>query len=360
MAWLFARYMSTPYQFYQHYSDTDKIIASSTDGDFLNHLIEGMRSSHHADLYASLDKLSNDRDVDIEHMCTSNHQEFVGSVNKLDKARVECTSLGTEILKLVQSYQSSTDNLAAQKKNLVDSRSVRQNIDESSESLRECLEMLSLANQVHDLVATKKHYAALRALDELRLLLRVQDSTRYKIGDLIEKSIPSTEKAIAEAVMNNLNAWLTKVREEWSQLIGEFAFYHTDQRRLRQKNRAEKDPNLAAFKLNSPMELVADETEEYDLLDDELPGLDFGFESLFEAIHIHEALGQSDRFRIEYGVTRRRQKDLIVPMTLRINDAEASELKTLLECITGFFVVERATMQRTESLRLSTDVKHTG
>lgn len=314
-----------------------------------------MRSSHHATLYSALDRISADRDVDIEQMCTTNHQEFVNSVNKLDKARVDCTSLGTEIVNLVQSYQSSTDNLAAQKKNLVDSRSVRQNIDESSEALKECLEVLRLANQVHDLVAKQNHYAALRALDELRALLRTMESTRYHIGDLIEKSIPATQKMIAEAVMNDLNTWLYRIRDV-SQYIGEVAFFHTEQRRTRQKERAAQDPNLAAFKLNSPVELVADETEEYDVLNDEDAQLQVDFTPLLEAIHIHEALDQSDRFRSEYAITRRRQKDLILPVTLRVNNEEASDLKTLLESITGFAIVERATMKQTEGLRSNVDV----
>ena len=332
-----------------------QITASNNDGDFLGHLIDGMRNSSHNDLLWALDKVSNDRDRDIEHMCTSNHGEFVGSVNQLDKAREDCTSLGNEILDLVQSYQSSTDNLTGQKKNLVDSKSVRQNIDESSEALKECLEVLRLANQVHDLVAKQNHYAALRALDELQTVLRVRESARYKVGELIERSIPATQRMIAEAVMSDLNNWLYRIRDV-SQYIGELAFFHTEQRRARQKERAAADTNLAPFKLNTPIELVTDETQEHDIFKDEATELDVNFTPLFEAIHIHEALGQSDRFRSEYAVTRRRQKDLIVPLSLRINDDEASELKTLLESIAGFAIVERATMKKTEHLRASVDV----
>ena len=332
-----------------------QIVASSNDGDFLDHLVEGMRHTNHIDLLWALDKVSNDRDRDIEHMCTSNHGEFVSSVNHLDRARQDCTKLGSEILNMVQDYQSSTDNLASQKKNLVDSKSVRQNIEESSGALKECLEVLRLSNQVHDLVAKQNHYAALRALDELQTLLRDRESSRYKIGELIEKSIPATQKMIAEAVMNNLNTWLYRIRDV-SQFIGEVAFFHTEQRRARQKERAQAETRLAAFKVNSPIELVADETEEYDVLNDEEAELNVDFTPLFEAIHIHEALGQSDRFRSEYAVTRRRQKDLIVPLSLRINDDEASELKTLLESIAGFAIVERATMKKTDNLRANVDV----
>ena len=314
-----------------------------------------MRGFNHSALLHQLDKFSIERDADIEHICTSNHQEFVNSVNKLDRGRVDSTNLGTEILNLVQSYQTSIENLAAQKKNLVDSRSLRQNIDESSEALKECLEVLRLANQVHDLVGKQNHYAALRALDELQSMLRLRSGTRYSIGDLIKKSIPATQKMIAEAVMSDLNTWLYRIRDV-SQYIGEVAFYRTEQRRSRQKERVVKDAYLGNFKLNSAIELVADETEEYDVLNDEEAQVQVDFTPLFECIHIHEALGQNDRFRSEYATTRRRQKDLIIPPSLKLDDDEVSELKTLLESIAGFAIVERATMKRTETLRTSADV----
>lgn len=332
-----------------------QIVASTNDTDFLDHIVDGMRHGDQNNLLWALEKVCVDRDRDIEHVCTSNHGEFVNSINKLDQARGDCTSLGTEILNMVQDYQSSTDNLAAQKKNLVDSKSVRQNIDESSGALKEGLEVLQLANHVHELVGKQNHYAALRALDELQNLLRVRESLRYKIGELIEKSIPATQKMIAEAVMHDLNNWLFRIRDV-SQFIGEVAFFHTEQRRSRQKERAQEDPNLAPFKVNSPVELVADETEEYDVLNDEEADLQVDFTPLFEAIHIHEALGQSDRFRSEYAVTRRRQKDLILPLSMKINDEEASDLKTLLESIAGFAIVERATMKKTDNLRANVDV----
>jgi hypothetical protein len=318
-------------------------------------LIESLKVNDHSDLLQSLARVSADRDADIEDICTNNHQEFVTSVTHLDQGRGECTKLGNEILNLVSSYQSSTDNLAAQKKNLVDSRNVRQNIDESSEALKECLEVLRLANQVHDLVAKQNHYAALRALDELQATLQTRETVRYKVGDLIEKSVPATQKMIAEAVMADLNTWLYHIRDV-SQYIGEVAFFHTEQRRSRQKERLEKDEYLGSFKLNSAIELVADETNEYDVLNDEAAQLQVDFTPLFECLHIHEAIGKVDSFKTEFAVTRRRQKDLIIPPTLRLDDEESLQLKTLLESIAGFTIVERAMTNRTENFRGESDV----
>lgn len=258
----------------------------------------------------------------------------------------------TEILDLNQSIQSSTEKLAEQKRALVESRGVRQNIDEATQALRDCLEVLQLANQVHDLLGKKSHYSALRALDELQNV-HLKEVTQYKIADLIQKSVPATKKLIAEAVMTDLNTWLYRIRET-TPYLGEVAFYHTEQRRTRQKDRADTNNYLSNFKLNSAIELTSDETEEFDLLDNDEVQVDFT--PLFECIHIHDALGESDKFRAEYATTRRQQKDLLMPASITLVDPEGASLNELLEGIAGFAIVEKATMKKAPDLRSAADV----
>lgn len=274
------------------------------------------------------------------------------SVNQLLHVRERTVSLTSEILGLNESIQSSTEKLAEQKKALVESRGVRQNIDEATRALQDCLEVLRLANQVHDLLGKKNHYSALRALDELQNV-HLKEVTQYKIAEMIQRSVPATEKLIAEAVMTDLNTWLFRIRES-SQFLGEVAFYHTEQRRTRQKERAEASTYLSNFKLNSALELVSDEIEEFSILDNE--DLQVDFTPLFECIHIHDALGQTDKFRAEYATTRRQQKDLLMPVSITLVDAEAASLSELLEGIAGFAIVERATMKKAPELRSAVDV----
>lgn len=280
-------------------------------------------------------------------MCNTNHQEFVTSVNQLLRVRAGTVNLTSEILSLNQSIQSSTEKLAAQKKALVDSRGVRQNINEATQALQDCLEVLRLANQVHDLSSKKSHYAALRALDELQDV-HLKEITHFKIAEMIQKSVPATKKLIAEAVMTDLNTWLYRIRET-SQFLGEVAFNHTEQRRTRLKDRAETFAYPHIFKLNSALELVSDENEEFDILDNEDVQVDFT--PLFECLHIHDALGQLDQFRAEYAATRKRQKELLLPSQITLGDEEESTLSALLEGIAGFAIVERATMRKAPHLR---------
>lgn len=304
-------------------------------------------------LLQSLSRFASAKEAEIETICNTNHQEFVSSVNQLLSIREGTVSLTAEILDLNQSIQASTERLAEQKKALVESRSHRQNIDETSHAIQDCLEVLRLANQVHDLLAKKNHYAALRALEELQNV-HLKGVTQYKIADMIQRSVPATQRAIAEAVLSDLNTWLYRIRE-MSQFLGEIALYHTECRKTRQKERAEKLPYLEHFKLNSAIELVSDEHEEYDLLQNE--ELQVDFTPLFECLHIHQSLGRVDKFRAEYANTRCRQKELLIPASITLLDEDGASLHNLLEEMAGFAIVERATMKRVPDLRSSIDVK---
>ncbi|EXJ86497.1 hypothetical protein A1O3_03448 [Capronia epimyces CBS 606.96] len=334
-----------------------QIVTSSSEADTLDQLIPyikdysyGNKTSH---LLGQLADLAAEREAEIERQCNSNHQEFVKSVNQLLRIREGTVTLTNEILELNQSIQASTENLVAQKKALVESRGVRQNIDDASHALQDCLEVLRLANQVQELRDQKKHYAALRALDELQTV-HLQSVTQYKLSELIQKSVPATQKAIAEAVMADLNTWLFRVRE-MSQYLGELSFYHTELRKQRLKERAEKDAYLANFKLNSAIELVGDEHEEFDLLKSE--DLEVDFSPLFEALHIHRSLGQMDKFKADYASSRRAQRDLLLQNSISLVDDELGDLHTLLEDIAGFTIMERATMKKIPDLRSTIDVE---
>lgn len=343
-----------------------QIILSSSDADYLDQLIPALKdatlSNRTPGLIRSLSQYADDREADIERIGLTKHEEFLASVNQLQQVREGTSQLTSEILKLNQSIQASTEKLAAQKEALVDTRSVRQNIAEASEALQESLKILHAVNQAHDLIRKKKYYAALKALDDLQnehLIPTIQNkyATQHNLAEIIQKSIPSSQKAISEAVMSDLNTWLYRIRET-SQFLGEVAFYHTNIRRSRQKERMEANPYMRNFKLNSAIELVYDESEEFDVLNNE--ELQVDFDPLFECLHIHEALGQIEKFKSEYAATRRQQKDLLLPSSVNLVDEESETfLSALLEGIAGFAIIEKATMRKVHNLRSPVDVRIT-
>ena len=157
---------------------------------------------------------------------------------------------------------------------------------------------------------------------------------------------------VADAVMTDLNTWLFRIRET-SQFLGEVAFYAIEQRRSRQKDRCEHDAHLEPFKLNSPVELALDEHIDFDVLENDDVQVDFT--PLLECLHIHSSLGQTEKFRTEYAATRRQQKELLMPQSITLVDAEGSSLSELLEGIAGFAIVEKVSMEKAPGLRSTAD-----
>ncbi|KAH8895180.1 exocyst complex subunit Sec15-like protein [Thozetella sp. PMI_491] len=340
----------------------NQLVLATNDSEFLDQLIPVLKdaatSSRTSALVQSLSQYAEEREGDIERIGLTKHEEFLGSVNQLQKVREGTVSLTAEILDLNQSIQASTEKLAEQKQALVNTRGVRQNITDVSDALNESLKILHAVNNAHDLIRKKKYYGALKSLEDLQnehLIPTIQNkyATQYRLADLIQKSIPASQKTISEAVMNDLNTWLFRIRET-SQFLGEVAFYHTEQRRERQRKRVESDEFMNHFKLNSAIELVFDEDNDFDVLDNEEVKVDFT--PLFEALHIHDALGQSDKFRSDYSATRRQQKELLMAVSVDLmSEDEDASLSALLEGIAGFAIIERGTMSRAPQLRSAVD-----
>ncbi|TDZ29209.1 Exocyst complex component sec15 [Colletotrichum spinosum] len=351
-----------PQTYDDYHVAVQQIILASSDPDFLDQLIpvlkDATKSNRTSSLTQNLNRYAEEREIDIERIGLTQHEEFLGSVNQLQSVREGTVALTAEILSLNQSIQASTKKLADQKQSLVNTRAVRQNIADASDALEESLKILHAVNHAHDLIRQKQYYAALKSLDDLQnehLIPTIQNvyATQHQLADLIQMSIPLSQKTISEAVMSDLNTWLFRIRET-SQFLGEVAFYHTELRRTRQRDRVDRDGFLNNFKLNSSIELVFDESEEFDVLDNE--ELQVEFKPLFECLHIQSALGQSEKFRAEYAATRRQQKDLLLPSSVGLATDDESSLSSLLESIAGFAIIERATMCRVPHLRSAVDI----
>lgn len=336
---------------------------ASSDLDFLDQLIpllkDASTSNRTSSLAQSLSHYAEDREAEIENIGLTKHEEFLSSVTQLQKVREGTINLTAEILELNQSIQSSTQELAEQKQKLVDKRAIRQNVADASDALNGSLKILHAVNHAHELIRKKRYYAALKSLEDLQnehLIPIIQNkyATQQQLADMIQKSIPTSQKSIGDAVMNDLNTWLFRIRET-SQFLGEVTFYHTEMRRSKHKERSEHNDTLSNFKLNSAIELVYDEAEEFDVLDNE--ELQVDFQPLFECLHIHQALGRSDKLRADYAATRRQQKDLLIPTSIHVDGDEEPSLNSLLEGIAGFAVIEKATMRRVPQLRSAVDVE---
>ena len=337
-------------------TDCQPQISLSSSEDYLDELIPVIKDARYNDrtsqLMHALTHASAQYESEIKQIGSRNYKEFVDSVGQLRQVREGCKNLTMEVLDLNESIHQSIAELAKHKQAIVDCHSVRRNIDEASRALRACLDVLSLANQVHQLLNKKNNYAALRALDELRNV-HLREIHRFKIAEMVEESVPATQQLISENVIRDLYTWLYRLRE-LSPGVGEKAFDQTRRRQARQRERASFIPELGRSKLNSAMELVADEDDDFDpMLNDDIQVV---FTPLLECIHIQERIGLLEFFRAEYAATRRRQMELLLPASIILDDEENADLCFLLHGIAGFAIIERETMKLTYNFRSSNDV----
>lgn len=286
-------------------------------------------------------------------MCNDNHTEFVSSVDKLLNVRKGTVDLKEQITDLNLEVQESGVDLAEVKKGLIDARAVSRNVEEAVETLETCLKILNMTNRIREYVDDKNFYAALRALADLQNV-QLQDIAQYEFVTMIKESIPSIKRMIQDAVMAQLKSWLFDIREK-SRAVGRSAFDDTLRRKERWREQVERNPTLQFARLNSSIELVLNEENDFDALDNDDVSIDFT--TLFECMHIFGEIGSAKEFKHQYANDRRTQKDLLLASAIVIGpEGDITALEHLLWDITGFAIIEHFTLHKARQFRTQEEV----
>lgn len=236
---------------------------------------------------------------------------------------------------------------------MIDARAVSRNIGEAVEKLDGCLKILNMTNRIREYVDDKNFYAALRALSDLQNI-QLREIAQYQFVVMIKESIPSIKKMIQDAVMARLKAWLFEIREK-SRDVGRAAFEDTLRRKDRWRRQIERNPTLQFTKLNSSIELVLNEDNEFDALHNDMVSVEFT--TLFECMHIFGELGSAAEFKRQYARDRRTQNDLLLKSNIIIGeDGDISSLEHLLWDFTGFAIIEHYTLHKARQFRTQDEV----
>lgn len=166
-------------------------------------------------------------------------------------------------------------------------------------------------------------------------------------------SIPSIKQRIQDAVMRNLKEWLLTLRIS-STKVGQLAFQKTIERQKMWNQCIKMDPRLQSCEFNSPVEWVLSEWDDYDVTSNEHVRIDFT--CLFESFHIYDELGLRDEFRMSYENDRRMQKDLLIPYSMVIQNKDMSAIRSLLQDIAGFVIIEKKTLTKISALRSEEEI----
>jgi len=145
---------------------------------------------------------------------------------------------------------------------MLESRRVGQNIDDTIDTLQACLRVLDLSDKVGRLIEKRKHYAALRALDDLESN-QLKPVLHFPFAAHMLARLASTRQQIRDAVTREMKAWLFEAREA-SRTVGKLALEGLEQRNRRWKARKARDVDgtLRLARINGPVELAVSERHE--------------------------------------------------------------------------------------------------
>ncbi|CAG8582591.1 18435_t:CDS:10 [Dentiscutata erythropus] len=292
------------------------------------------------------------KEGEIERMCNSNYQEFVHSVDQLLKVRQGTVNLKNKIIDLNYDVQKSGKKVAAKKKELIQTRKIQKNIDEAVDTFQLCLHVLDMANRVNHLVEERKYYSALRVLEELQTV-HLRKVIQYDFAKHMHESIPVMQNSVKDAVTKEMKEWLYRVREVTRQ-VGKIAMEQMSLRQKRWKVKVSQNPDLRSVPVSSPIEIVMNEENEFNIINNDEVLIDF--KPLYQCLHIHEELGKLSEFKTNYEEDRRAQANLVLSESYTLRDSNEKGFEAFLQDVVGFFVIEQIIVQSTQNFRSRAEV----
>ncbi|GHJ89092.1 hypothetical protein NliqN6_5494 [Naganishia liquefaciens] len=317
-------------------------------------LVKTLQDTQTSQLYLrSLDTFVQEKEHEIERICNENYEDFASAVGMLLSLREGTGHLKGQISQLDEQIGQVGSELSNKKRALLRHKKVARNIDEAIDSLQSCLRVLDQVNKVKELIASKKYFGALRALEGLRTLppSTISSTPFYQ---QIMLSIPLFRTEIKSAVTAEQNAWLLGIRES-SPLVGQLALRHMEVRAKKWKAKVERDGNAKQVRIGSAIELVNNEKSEFNPLQNEHISVDF--KPLLQCIHIYDALYSRAELQQAYQANRQRQAQLILSTRGAITPENISTtLPGLMEDLVGFFIIEQHVLKTTRTFRTAREI----
>lgn len=307
----------------------------------------------------------------LQEFCTEDRaREMLASVSNLKSTQTHIVDLTKQILDLRGGVDRSTQGVVVTSRELVDVQTrVQFNVAESLKQINSCLDLLLQARGCRESLDAGRYIAALQRVKDIERKLEFDENdimdTSSAVVQYLSLMIPAIKSQIIDDTLNHLHDWLTHIREEQQDDIGKKTLKKTSERKKRLNNEAQnKKPFLKQFPMNSAVELSFAEADDEE--DDEQMAMDITFTPLLEYIHIQTALGGLETFRAEYATLRERQMEGFlsrknIKLSLAGGSAggqqqQPSDIRSFLESVAGFMIVERCTAGKVPRFRSKEDV----
>ncbi|KAM4809791.1 exocyst complex component 6B isoform 2-T2 [Rhinophrynus dorsalis] len=307
----------------------------------------------HAQFMEKLEMRIRNHDREIEKMCNFHYQGFVDSITELLKVRGEAEKLKNQVTDTNRRLQLDGAELLSSMKELQQCRIQQRNIAATVDKLNMCLPVLEMYSKLRTQMKTKRHYPALKTLEQLEHTFLPQVS-HYRFCQVMVDNIPKLREEIKEVSMSDLKDFLESIRKH-SERIGETAMKQAQQQRnldnllsLQIKGglgRRSKKDLCPSPEVNGTSPMSEQDSGildvEYEDDDEEAPGTQdlVDFSPVYRCLHIYTVLGSREVFENYYRKQRRKQARLVLQPPSNMHETLDGYRKYFHQ-IVGFFVVE--------------------
>ncbi|XP_075711759.1 exocyst complex component 6B [Rhinoderma darwinii] len=326
-------------------------------GPTLRSVYDGAEHSHFME---KLEVRIRNHDREIEKMCNFHYQGFVDSITELLKVRGEAEKLKNQVMDTNRRLQVDGAELLSTMKELQQCRVQQRNIAATVEKLSLCLPVLEMYSKLREQMKAKRHYPALKTLEQMEHTYLPQVS-HYRFCLTMVENIPKLREEIKDVSMSDLKDFLESIRKH-SERIGEFAMKQAQQQRSLDKiltlqtkgilgKRYKKDfclsPEVNGTSPMSDQDSGILEVEE----DEEAPGTQdlVDFSPVYRCLHIYTVLGSREVFENYYRKQRRKQARLVLQPPSNMHETLDGYRKYFHQ-IVGFFMVEDHILHTTVGL----------
>ncbi|KAF8351587.1 rsec15 [Amanita rubescens] len=305
--------------------------SSSENLEQLGPIIKLIHSNRHQEAYLrTIQGLIESKDAEIERICSENYQDFIASVSTMFTVKAYTDAMKESIASLDGGVSQLGKGLVEKKRNLLQNKKLAGNLDEAIDTLQACLRILDVVDRVGKMIHEGNYWSALRSLEDIQRLPATSLS-QTPFYQHILSSLPSLRAQIKDAVTASMKQWLLEIRNVSAEV-------------------GKKDPLLRSSRVGSAVETITYEKTDFDVLNNDKLHVDF--KPLFECIHIYTALNSLDELKRSYQADRKAQSNLIIPSPFNLVN-----LTTLIQEISGFFIVESHVLESAGTFRSPQDVE---
>ncbi|CAG8811586.1 2657_t:CDS:2, partial [Racocetra persica] len=191
-------------------------------------------------------------------------------------------------------------------------------------------------------------------LEELQTV-HLRKVIQYEFAKHMHESIPVMQTSVKDAVTKEMKEWLFRVRQVTRQ-VGKLAMEQMRLRQERWKVKVSQNPDLRSVPVSSPIEIVMNEENEFNIINNVEVKIDF--KPLYQCLHIYEELGKLNEFKSNYEEDRKAQANLVLSESYTLRENNDKGFEAFLQDVVGFFVIEHVIVHSTQNFRSRAEVDH--